>query len=101
MPSELRDEELLLALRLEPLDPDDALMPPRPPEFDELEEPEDEPLVEALSPPWPERSCELPRPELVLPDAPRPLLRSLLDPLLLSPLVLLLLLLPVLPLEAP
>ena len=32
------------------------------------------PFVEALKPLVPERSCELPRPELVLPDAPRPLL---------------------------
>ena len=31
---------------------------------------DDEPFEEALRPP--ERSCELPRPELVLPEAPRP-----------------------------
>jgi hypothetical protein len=32
------------------------------------------PFVDAFSPPWPERFCELPRPEFVLPEAPRPLL---------------------------
>lgn len=42
-----------------------------------------EPFDEALRPP--ERSCELPRPELVFPDAPRPSLRSLLSPMLLAP----------------
>ena len=70
-----RDDELSLdALRLELLEPDEALSPsPRSLEV-ELEE-LDEPFVEALSPPWPERSCELPRPELVLPEAPRPSLR--------------------------
>ena len=70
-----RDDELLLdALRLELLEPDDALSPsPRSLEV-ELEE-LDEPFDEALRPPWPERSCELPRPELVLPEAPRPSLR--------------------------
>ena len=53
-PSELlRDDELLLALRLELSDPDDALMP-RSLELEELEdpdEPDDEPLFEALRPP--------------------------------------------------
>jgi hypothetical protein len=81
MPSELRDDELSLALRLEPeeLDePDDALRP----RSLELEEFDEEPLFEALRPPWPERSCELPRPELVLPEAPRPPLRELLLELL-------------------
>ena len=74
MPSELRDE-LSLALRLELLlEPDDALRP----RSLELEEPDDEPLFEALKPPWPERSCELPRPELVLPEAPSPSFRSVL-----------------------
>jgi hypothetical protein len=53
-------------------------------EFEELDELEDEPFAEALSPPWPERSCELPRPELVLPEAPRPSLRLLLSPLVLD-----------------
>jgi len=83
-PSELRDDELLLALRLELEEPDDALMP-RSLELDVLDELDDEPLVEALRPPWPERSCELPRPELVLPDASRPSLRSLLLLLLEAP----------------
>ena len=51
-PSELRDDELLLALRLEPelLEPDEALMP-RSFELEELDEPDDEPLFEALRPP--------------------------------------------------
>jgi hypothetical protein len=72
MPSLERLEE---PPRLEPLDPDEALMPPsRLLELDELEPVE--PLFEALRPPWPERSCELPRPEFVLPDAPRPSLRE-------------------------
>ena len=35
----------------------------------------DEPFDEALRPSRPERSCELLRPELVLPEAPRPSLR--------------------------
>ena len=63
-------------LRLEELlDPPEALMPS--PRLLELDEPElEEPLFEALRPPWPERSCELPRPELVLPDAPSPSLRD-------------------------
>jgi hypothetical protein len=66
------DERSLDALRLELLEPDEALRPSlRSLELEEL----DEPFVEALRPPWPERSCELPRPELVLPDAPRPSLR--------------------------
>ena len=43
---------------------------------------DDEPFEEALRPP--ERSCELPRPELVLPEAPRPSLRSLRSPMLLE-----------------
>jgi hypothetical protein len=78
MPSLERLEE---PPRLELLDPDDALMPP--PRLLELDEPElDEPLFEALRPPWPERSCELPRPELVLPDAPRPSFREELSLLL-------------------
>ena len=67
------------------LDPPDALMPsPRLPELEEL----DEPLLEALRPPWPERSCELLRPEFVFPDAPRPSLREeveSLEPELLEP----------------
>lgn len=46
----MRDDELLLALRLELPEPDDALMP-RSLELEELEEPDDEPLFEALSPP--------------------------------------------------
>jgi hypothetical protein len=72
MPSLERLEE---PPRLELLDPDEALMPPsRLLELDELEPVE--PLFEALRPPWPERSCELPRPEFVLPDAPRPSLRE-------------------------
>lgn len=79
---ELRDEELLLALRLELLEPPDALIP-RSLELELEELPDDEPLFEALRPPWPERSCELPSPELVLPEAPRPSLRSVLLPLLL------------------
>ena len=64
----------MLALRLElpELEPEEALSP----RSLELEELDDEPLFEALMPPCPERSCELPRPELVLPDAPRPSLRS-------------------------
>ena len=90
MPSELelRDDELLLdALRLELEEPDEAL---RPESLLVLEEPFEElvePLDEALKPPWPERSCELPRPELVLPEAPRPSLRLLLSvlPLVLLP----------------
>lgn len=41
----------------------------------EVEELFDEPFAEALRPP--ERSWELPSPELVFPDAPRPSLRSL------------------------
>jgi hypothetical protein len=72
----VRDDELLLALRLELPDPDEALIP-RSLELEELEEPEDEPLFEALRPPWPERSCELFSPEFVLPEAPRPELASL------------------------
>ncbi|MEO5569223.1 MAG: hypothetical protein ABIR92_12065 [Gemmatimonadaceae bacterium] len=48
----------------------------------ELDELFDEPFDEELRPP--ERSCELPRPELVFPDAPRPSLRSLLSPMLLE-----------------
>jgi len=87
MPSELepRDDELLLdALRLELDEPDEALRPESSLEdedelpFEEL----DDPFDEALSPPWPERSCELPRPELVLPEAPRPWLRLVLSVLL-------------------
>jgi hypothetical protein len=97
-----RDDDELDEPRFE-LEPDcdEALMPESSlePEFDErselddrsdvderseLEELEDEPFAEALSPPWPERSCELPRPELVLPEAPRPSLRLLLSPLLLD-----------------
>jgi hypothetical protein len=74
-PSELlRDDELLLALRLEPEEPDEAFMP-RSLELEELEDPDDEPLFDALKPPWPERSCELLNPEFVLPDAPRPSFR--------------------------
>ena len=65
-------------LELELPDPDDALMPPS--RLLELDEPEpEEPLFEALRPPWPERSCELLRPELVLPEAPRPSLRDVLS----------------------
>jgi hypothetical protein len=45
------------------------------------------PLVDALSPPLPDRSCELPSPEFVLPEAPSPLLRSLLLPDVLEPLL--------------
>jgi hypothetical protein len=56
---------------LERLD-DESLMP----SLEEL----DEPFDEALRPPRPERSCELPRPELVLPEAPRPSLRLELEP---------------------
>jgi hypothetical protein len=65
-------------LRLLELEPGEAFMPP-PVLVDPLLllEP-DEPFVEALRPPWPERSRELLRPELVLPDAPRPSLRLLL-----------------------
>ena len=44
MPSELRDDELLLALRLEPLEPDEALRPLSL----ELDELEDEPLPPLL-----------------------------------------------------
>ena len=87
--SSLRDESLIP--ELERSEPDDALMP------SSLREVErslllllllllplllDEPLFEALRPP--ERSCELPRPELVLPEAPSPSLRSLLSPMLLE-----------------
>lgn len=59
-PSELeRDDELLLALRLELPEPDEALMPrsseldERSLELEELEEPEEpeDPLVDALRPP--------------------------------------------------
>ena len=68
----LEDARSLDALRLELLEPDEALRPSlRSLELEEL----DEPFVEALRPPWPERSCELPRPELVLPEAPRPSFR--------------------------
>lgn len=78
MPSLERLEE---PPRLEELlDPDDALMPPS--RLLELDEPELEPLFDALRPPWPERSCELLRPELVLPDAPRPSFRDVLSLLL-------------------
>ena len=91
-----RDDELEPALRLELLEPDEALMPPLfelSPDverswLDEVErsllDDEDDPFDDALSPPWPERSCELPRPELVLPEAPRPSLRLLLSPMLLE-----------------
>jgi hypothetical protein len=51
-PSE-RDDELLLALRLELLElpePEEALMP-RSLELEEFEDPDDEPLFEALKPP--------------------------------------------------
>jgi hypothetical protein len=82
MPSELREDVELLALRLElPEDPDDAFMP-RSLEPEELDEPDDEPLFEALKPPCPERSCELLNPEFVLPEAPRPELASLRSPTL-------------------
>ena len=79
MPSlERLDEPLRLELELELPEPDEALMPPsRLLELDELEP--EEPWREALRPPWPERSCELPRPEFVLPDAPSPSLRELLS----------------------
>lgn len=72
-----RDDELLLLepLRLELLEPDDALRP----SLSEL----DEPFAEALRLPEPERSCELLRPEFVLPEAPRPSLRLLLSPIVL------------------
>ena len=41
------------------------------------------PLLDALRPPVPERSCEPPSPELVLPDEPRSLvLESVLESLL-------------------
>jgi hypothetical protein len=76
----LEDEPLMPSLEL----PDDPLMPS---ELEELalEEPFeelDDPFVEAFRPPWPERSWELPRPEFVLPEAPRPSLRLLLSVLL-------------------
>jgi hypothetical protein len=63
-------------LRLEPLDPDEALSPS--PWFAL-----DDPFVDAFRLPEPERSWELPRPEFVLPEAPRPSLRVLLSPTLL------------------
>ena len=43
------------------------------------------PFDEALKPPLPERSCELPSPEFVLPEAPRPPLRLFESPELLVP----------------
>lgn len=67
------EESLLEALRLEPLDPDEA---PRPSPWPER----DDPFADAFRLPDPDRSCELPRPELVLPEAPRPSLRVLLSP---------------------
>ena len=87
---ESRDDELELddELRLEPEEPEEALMPSSSRDVARslplvLLLP-DEPLVEALRPCEPERSCELPSPELVLPDAPSPSLRLLLSPTVLD-----------------
>ena len=86
---ESRDVELELddEPRLEPEEPDEALMPSSSRDVARslpLVLLLDEPFVEALRPSEPERSCELPRPELVLPDAPSPSLRLLLSPMLLE-----------------
>ena len=96
------DEPLIPSLeRLdEPLKPSlERLDEPLRPSLERLDEPlmpssvrdvarslslDDDPLDEALRPSEPERSCDLPRPELVLPDAPRPSLRVLLSPTLLE-----------------
>jgi hypothetical protein len=59
----------------------ESLLDPRDDELDEPLDELDEPLDEALRPP--DRSCELLRPEFVLPEAPRPSLRSVESPLVL------------------
>jgi hypothetical protein len=88
--SEREDEPLIPSLER----PDEPLMPESwfalrddeaEPELRlERSPPDDEPFAEALRPPWPERFCDWPRPELVLPEAPSPSLRLLLSPTLLE-----------------